>query len=573
MKSIKYKKRNIQALLMIICLGCWGLTSCSDDDEMVSAGFGFSEEDSEVTMPNNGGTYSLKLAADKEWVAESNVEWCMVTPANGEGSTVCELRVDTSYLYKSRDAMITFRSGNKSRQVHIFQYGFEKIIKLEKDLLEVADFIDYEKMFAELKVTSNVKYEIVPQDANTNTNWVKITMPDRKIGSVPHPEKIRFDFEIYTQSDIDREIKYILRQTDAKEGEKPVEVSFTFRQKKAQQIIPSREGDSLALLAVSRSLKCYYSWDTSQSMIYWDNVRLEEVTYRYKNGNIDKDSTEYRVVGMNFYVFNTDNTVPYQIRYLNQLKTLAFTGNENSYLKSIKLEDDITYLDSLRSLAFMGYGINSLPARMTNLKKLEDLELSGNALQELPMDIIESLDKDSLIYLSITANRHHEIGNSLYANKKDSIGLGGQLPERLFKLKHVQYIHLSYNYFEGSIPDFGGKTDIMPQLKKLGLNLNYFTGRIPEWILQHKRLKCWDPYTLIFNQTYNGKDSNNKKVGFDNVPDFVDRPCPDWEENEETEGSSKLTMELMDKNFKWVHYFDRKAGKYPKLSLKGHWAE
>ncbi|MEG2573891.1 MAG: hypothetical protein RSA44_04430, partial [Bacteroides sp.] len=71
---------------------------------------------------------------------------------------------------------------------------------------------------------------------------------------------------------------------------------------------------------------------------------------RYKNGNIDKDSTEYRVVGMNFYVFNTDNTVPYQIRYLNQLKTLAFTGNENSYLKSIKLEDDITYLDSLRSL-------------------------------------------------------------------------------------------------------------------------------------------------------------------------------------------------------------------------------
>ncbi|MEG2515077.1 MAG: hypothetical protein RSA92_07050, partial [Bacteroidaceae bacterium] len=347
---------------------------------------------------------------------------------------------------------------------------------MEKDLLEVADFIDYEKMFAELKVTSNVKYEIVPQDANTNTNWVKITMPDRKIGSVPHPEKIRFDFEIYTQSDIDREIKYILRQTDAKEGEKPIEVPFTFRQKKAQQIIPSREGDSLALLAVSRSLKCYYSWDTSQSMIYWDNVRLEEVTYRYKNGNIDKDSTEYRVVGMNFYVFNTDNTVPYQIRYLNQLKTLAFTGNENSYLKSIKLEDDITYLDSLRSLAFMGYGINSLPARMTNLKKLEDLELSGNALQELPMDIIESLDKDSLIYLSITANRHHEIGNSLYANKKDSIGLGGQLPERLFKLKHVQYIHLSYNYFEGSIPDFGGKTNIMPQLKKLGLNLNYFTG-------------------------------------------------------------------------------------------------
>lgn len=40
-------------------------------------------------------------------------------------------------------------------------------------------------------------------------------------------------------------------------------------------------------------------------------------------GDFVRDTTELRVVGVNFYIFNTDNSIPFQIRYLNQLKTLV----------------------------------------------------------------------------------------------------------------------------------------------------------------------------------------------------------------------------------------------------------
>lgn len=567
MKSIRYKNRNIQVFLLI-CLGIVALFSCKDDDDVQPSFFGVSEEESEFVVPDCGDTYAVNLSADQEWYVESNAEWCMVSPANGNASTVCELRVDTSYLYKEREAVITFRSGSKASQVKVFQYGYEKIIKLDKEAVEVEDFVDYEKMFTELNVTSNVKYEVIPVDAAQK--WVRVSVPEKKVGSVPRPDKIRFDFDIYTQSDADRVAEFTFRQTDAKEGEAPIEKTFTFRQKKSERIVPSRRGDSLALLAISRMMKCYTQWDGSQPMIYWNNVKTEEVDYKYVDGDFVRDTTELRVVGVNFYIFNTDNSIPFQIRYLNQLKTLVFTGNENSYRKSIKLEDDVTYLDSLESLAFIGYGINSLPARMTNLKKLKELEMTGNPLQEFPMDIIETLDKDSLLYVSLGNCRHYEVGSNLFTNKKDSIGLRGELPERLFQLKRVAYLHLSYNYFEGSIPAMEGVADVMPQLKALSLNLNYLSGMIPEWILKHKRLKCWNPYTMVFNQTYNGRDSKNRRVGFDNEPDFINTPCPDWEEGT---NNTTLTPSSFDSTFRWFHYYDASKKQYPKLSLDGNWGE
>lgn len=567
MKLIGFINRKSQALLLI-CLGLVTLFSCKDDDDAIASVFGVSEEESQFIVPDCGDTYTINLAADQDWYAESNVEWCMISPANGNSSTVCELRVDTSYLYKEREAVVTFRSGSRTSQVKVFQYGYEKIIKLEKEEIEVPDFVDYEKMFVEMAVTSNVKYEVSALDPTQS--WVRVVVPDKKVGSVPRPDKIRFNFDIYTQSDEDREVKFVFRQTDAKEGEIPVEQTLTFRQKKAERIVPSRRGDSLALLAVSRMIKSYTVWDGSQPMIYWNNVKMEEVDYKYVDGDFVRDTTELRVVGVNFYIFNTDNSVPYQIRYLDQLKTLIFTGNENSYRKSIKLEDDITYLDSLQSLAFIGYGINSLPARMTHLKKLKELEMSGNPLQEFPMDIIESLDKDSLLYVNLSNSRRYEVGSNLFTNKRDSMGMGGELPERLFRLKRVAYLHLSYNYFEGSIPAMEGENDVMPQLRALALNLNYLSGMIPEWILKHKRLKCWDPYTLVFNQTYNGRDGKNRRVGFDNEPDFISTPCPDWEEST---NNTSLTPSSFDSTFKWFHYFNIKENKYPKLSLDGNWGE
>ena len=176
MKSIRYKNRNIQVFLLI-CLGIVALFSCKDDDDVQPSFFGVSEEESEFVVPDCGDTYAVNLSADQDWYVESNAEWCMVSPANGNASTVCELRVDTSYLYKEREAVVTFRSGSKASQVKVFQYGYEKIIKLDKEAVEVEDFVDYEKMFTELNVTSNVKYEVIPVDATQK--WVRVSVPEK----------------------------------------------------------------------------------------------------------------------------------------------------------------------------------------------------------------------------------------------------------------------------------------------------------------------------------------------------------------------------------------------------------
>ena len=88
--------------------------SCNDnDDPLVITSLSLSEETLNVSA--DGGTYSIVLNAGQDWVVSSDKEWCMVTPANGYGSTVCEIRIDSSYLYKERTANLTFRGRNSSR--------------------------------------------------------------------------------------------------------------------------------------------------------------------------------------------------------------------------------------------------------------------------------------------------------------------------------------------------------------------------------------------------------------------------------------------------------------------------
>lgn len=75
---------------------------------------------------------------------------------------------------------------------------------------------------------------------------------------------------------------------------------------------------------------------------------------------------------------------------------------------------------------------------------------------------------------------------------------------------------------------------------------------------------------MVFNQTYNGRDSKNRRVGFDNEPDFIETPCPDWEENT---NNTALTPSSFDSTFRWFHYYDASKKQYPKLSLDGNWGE
>lgn len=582
MNTHKYYHSIKATVALLLCALTVGISSCNDDDEEIPAGLSISEET--LHFEADGGSYTIRLTAGEEWTVASDKEWCLVSPANGYGSTLCEIRVDSSYLYKERDAHLTFRSGKFSKQLTINQLGYEKVIRLSKEEITVSDFNDYDKMFEDVSVVSNVKYDVDIEYADSErTNWVSVKKVVPLIESIPRATKVRINYDLYTQSDKDRIATLVFRQTDAAPGEEPVVSRLTLRQTKAQEIIPSRQGDSLALLALVRIMHCYVNWDTSQSMIHWPNISLEEIEYTNQEG---KKVEELRVTGVQFIVFNTSQSIPYQIRKLDQLRTLIFTGNENAHLKDIKLEDDITYLPHLKSLGLVGFGISELPDRMKEMTQLEELELSGNHLKTIPMDIIKALDNNKLQYLNLSGNRKKDVFGRLheYANVKDTLGLHGSIPEELFQLKNVKYLRVGYNYLEGSIPDMGydasqyatleekiANNPVLPQVEQLALNLNFFTGRIPDWILYHKHLKCWEPYTLVFNQFESGKDSSGKPVGFSNEPNSISQPCTLWKLDDDEEEEALTRENSFNKNFRHFLEFDVATHSYPVLSLKGGW--
>lgn len=533
--------------LLIFGIMMFTLTSCKDDEAAVD----FNVSNNELLFPCEGGKQILDVQAGEDWTVSCDAEWCLVSPSTGDATTVCEVRVDTSYLYRAREAHLSFHCGNKTKMVTINQFGYEKVINLDKDSIVVNDFSDDEDGMAELvKVTANVKYALsIEYKDPSRVGWLSAkTVQDAKVESVPRPGKVRVNYQLYLQSDKNREAYIVFKQTDAKPGETPLEVKLPVLQRKAQEIIPSREGDSLALVTLSRMMHLSTSWDLSQSMIYWNNVKLEDRTYY--NEKLKKTVTEPRVVAARFTMLNTNEGIPYHVRYLDQLEELSFVANGNAHLRRIDLGEHVTYLTKLKYLTLLGYGVSRLPERMKMMENLEEIDLSGNNLREIPMDIITALDKKKLKYINLANNRIRDVFGNLYANRavKDTLGLHGSLPKALFQLKNVRYIGLSYNYFEGKIPDMGydasqyatlaekvAHNPVMPQLEQLSINLNFFSGAMPDWLLYHPNLRCWDPYTLVFNQYERARDSSGQATGFTNEPSSVEQVCHLWDIEEEQE--------------------------------------
>lgn len=542
-KVKRYAHYFLTSLFSFITISFVALTTaCSKDNEVIE----FAIDTTTLDFNAEGGKQSLHLSADDDWTVTSDVEWCLVSPTNGVESTVCEVRVDTSYLYSRREGHLNFHCGNKTRQLTISQLGYEKVILLDKSEISVPDFTDYDELFEEIKVQTNVPYEVFIEYPDAErSGWLSVSIANQgQVQSVPRSGKVRIDYTMYLDSDRDREANVVFRQTNAKQGETPVETRLKFRQTKAQEIIPSREGDSLALLALSRIMRISTNWDTSQSMIYWNNISLEDVTYY--NQKQKKTVTEPRVVAASFTMFNTSEGIPFHIRYLDQLRELSFIANSNAHIKDIDLGDNITYLSNLKYLTLLGYGISRLPERMKEMDKLQELDLSGNNLIEIPIDIISALDKKSLRYVNLANNRKRDVFGNLYANAKDrtELGIHGEFPESLLHLKNIRYIGLSYNYLEGQLPDMSydaskyatleekiAHNPVMPQLEQLSINLNFFSGELPDWLLYHPNLRCWDPYTLVFNQYERSRDSRGNATGFNNEPSSVEQACHLWDSN------------------------------------------
>ena len=506
-----------------------------------------------------GGIESLQITSTVEWTVSSNKPWISISPANGIGSTKCSILVDSTLENGAREARLTFKTLNGDRcDVMVVQDGFAKFISLDDSVKTIAAATNsLSERYFEVEVSTNIDFKIRVLDSlMAPIRWISSKQtevyPNLDRPSRPRMTKVRFDWEINT--DQKERVAYIHFSPVSDKDTLSAPTILVVTQDAAPIITDDRAGDSLAIVTVMNRLQLLSPWDVSENMQYWNNVTLWESTDKeIVSGEVPREAIG-RVRSANFSMCYTKESIPQELRYLKYIETLEIYSNVNTMLLSIELGNEICDLEYLKHLQIGAFGLVSLPDDFVKLgDKLETLDLSSNNFNEIPAVLtkanfpklkkLDFIDCRRWTLSDLRKRNTYEDGIGLYFNASESDVL-----KRLLLWDTLEELRLSNNYIEGNIPDFevgdvvgdyvveawsqddvdawGGDTiknlvgmpKIMPQMKRLTLNLCFFTGKLPDWLLYHPSLLDWFPESLIYMQKENGLDSNGKIVKFDNEP-------------------------------------------------------
>ncbi len=528
--------------------------------------FGCNEDDTnEVQIPlklekevlnfsNEGGEQKFSIQVSGRWSSSTESAWIRLEPLNGDGSTTCILRIDTSVMNADREGVIYFSSETGERKkLEIFQGGFDKsIVPITLDTL-IENSAPYGERFTEFEVRSNVNFTAHILDVSDSgvlipakAEWISCENVDdfdfSKTGARPVSAKLRFEWK---NNFVPQERKALV-QLISEELEDTVR--FHIRQKGGPEITDDAAGDSVAIRVIMEKMNVSVNWNLDAAMEFWPNVILWEKTDDEVKTNPEMRG---RVRKLQIRFFATKETPPVEFKFLKYLEHLELKTNMNSIFLEIDLskeEDGIGALENLKQLHIFSYGlVGELPDSWRNLKNLETLFLEANGFAKVPR-LLTPQNFPSLKHLSFTANKR---GSSVSLNPLsgplDEIGLHVMFDKdynfkRLFKWEKLEYLSFSNCVLEGKIPkanelyiydrytaadvaDRGdtlqyiiGKPKVMPNLKILRLNLNFLNGEIPDWILYHPNLRTWNPWILVFNQEGGKLNQAGEEVGFDNRP-------------------------------------------------------
>ena len=546
------------------------LAACSTADESVA----FGTDTNSISIDAVGGTKKIKVSANENWVAISNVPWITVSPANGYKSTECSLNIDSAITNTVRNGVVRIvKTGNSAeyQEIRIEQKGFDYAITLDEPTVNIENYASLDKRYFDVKVRTNVDFDVkVPDD---KTSWVKFDRYDVALdhGLRPREVTIRFNWGINSGDERSAEVSFVPTSESNVTSEMLARNDkLTIEQSAAEPITPnSREGDSVALLSIARSLEVWASsWESSgEKMDNWAGVTLWE---EGMEGYVD--SLKGRVKAARFYMFSIKEGIPFEVKYLTAAEELEFYSNVNTFQLNLSTGPYICELSQLKRLTIGAYGLTELDENFTNLRNLEYLDLSSNNFEKIP-DIINPTNFPKLHVLRMANNQRrlvYDLSNNIATNfgglyqhtKYDSnMGSFGEFPSWLFKwepgevttsegeqtVTGLDTLILSVNYLQGPIPDFKDDESIpvyteapdslkdaagecilvknrikrvMPQLRMLALNLNRMTGALPDWVLYHPALDWWDPFTLLFYQE--GKDEQGNLAGFSNEPANMD---------------------------------------------------
>ena len=77
-----------------------------------------------IEIGAEGGTHNIKITADDSWIAQTNDPWITVSPANGRGTAVCQIIIDSALLNEPRQGLVRIQNQNnweERRDINITQ--------------------------------------------------------------------------------------------------------------------------------------------------------------------------------------------------------------------------------------------------------------------------------------------------------------------------------------------------------------------------------------------------------------------------------------------------------------------
>lgn len=524
--------KSIFLMLAVLAAG----TSCMQTPELE---FGLDAD--QFAVGPAGGVLKVDISSSDRWYATTESPWLTVSPANGRGSVNCSIIVDSTILFAEREAVVYINNqddASKNLELKVRQQGFPHMITVDKAKREVDDYDRLESRKFDVKISSNVEYDIVIPDTVT---WLKVKevpefKPDR--GSRPRNSIVTFEWDINTSDTLGRNVEVaFVAKSPGESLDKPASLNVT--QKATVAIRPnSVEGDSLALISIGRALGAA-EWDTSEKMEHWKNV---DIWHEGENKG--------RVRSASFFIFRTKEEIPFAVQYLTAAEKLSFYGNSNTFMiDSLDCGEHITKLPNLKRLTIGAYGLSALPESFAALKSLEYLNLEGNNFQKIPAVLTQENfpNMKTLIFNSCKRYSIHDLSND------NRVDIGGfvdepEFPVNLLKWSSLDTLRLSVNYLQGNLPDMKdaglgewtfeelkdslgtdvtelpealvGMPRVLPDTKLFAVNFNRLTGDIPQWLMYHPNLDYWAPFSLIFQQE--GKTEDGINAGFGNEPPSLD---------------------------------------------------
>ena len=527
--------------IFIVAAALMAIVSCRQENFVE-----FNVDETQIAVGAEGGERSFNVSASGSWVAMTESPWISVSPANGRGSQACSVKIDSTIAFEQRKGVVRIQSLDNSddkMDFEIVQNGFDYQITLKEVRKDIEDYAGFNDRHFEVKVKTNVDFDVVLPEGSVN--WLSYKKSELNLdrGSRPREAVVRFDWKVNSR-DVERIADVVFKPKENVQMAKHDGLKVV--QKAALPIKENTvEGDSLAILAVSRALGMFTEFETSEKMEYWSNVKL------WKDG-----PNKGRVKYVQFFMFKTQEAIPYEIQYLTAAEEIVIYSNANHFLRSLDTGEYITKLTNLKRLTIGAYGLTSLHPDFVNLKNLEYLDLSSNCFQEIP-EILTQENFPKLHSLVMNASQRYTVYD-LSNDTRENVGgfietdlntqKGLETFKRILKWENLDTLRLSVNYLQGEIPEMTeeglptwtfeelkdslatGLTELPAELRDVpkvlpnttffAINFNRFTGRLPEWILKHPKLDIWAPYSLVFSQE--GKTRDGRNAGFSNEPTSLD---------------------------------------------------